>query len=81
MRPDIRVGLCLYKYSVLFVSDGNRTINGQAVVGKMLKYQSSWQCIRPFASCYMPADGRTAMLMISAGCERAKCYWPLGGSC
>jgi hypothetical protein len=57
MQPDIPVGMCVY--SVLFVSACNRTVNGQAVVGKMLKYQSLWQCIRLFSSCYMPADGRT----------------------
>jgi hypothetical protein len=65
MRPDIRVGLCVYKYNVLLVSNCNRTVNGQAVIGKVLKYQSSWQCTRLFSSCYMPADGRTAMLMNS----------------
>jgi len=67
MWPDIRVGLCVC--SVLFMSACNRTINGQAVIGEILKYQSSWQCIRFFSSCYMPADGwtdgRTAMLMNS----------------
>lgn len=63
MRPAIRVGLCVC--SVLFVSDCNRTVNGQACIGKMLKYQGSWQCTRLFSSCYMSADGRTAMLMNS----------------
>ena len=35
MRPDIRVGLCVC--SVLFVSDCDRTVNGLAVIGKVLK--------------------------------------------